>query len=545
MVIKMMHGKKAVLFAVSGMVILTGCGAEGVISEKAEGAGAETANAVEPEGKTAADAAGEETFLEEINAAGKESSAQENGTGGLEERQYTWQEMTVTLPEDWVGRCIVEESEAGFSIYQKAAYEQDDTLGYICGFFRTEEPVEYDHGKTVVAWTEDGTLYYMAEPTDVACDVEEEKIAGEYIRMCQQASLLKASLQIGTPGAHCNADESMLPTSSILPLNQTELADLSDNTLWIAKNEIYARHGRQFDNEYLQQYFNRCTWYEGMIPPGEFQESVLNQTEKDNLQLLTAAIEEYGRQHPYPKRYQGSETASEDLDGDGMADEISYQVEERESGEILCELTVNGQSYSANELAASSSDVMMNPTVDCFYITDILEDDGMLEIAVLDEGPSDDPVTYFFRYDGAPVYIGWVPGFPFAEMNGGINGFNGYGGITGCSWTDLIGTAYVQDYRWYDGSRIDDMDLGWYDFRPSFGHALYEDLPVYCEREETSAAAVIPSQEEVFFLGTDRERWILVKGKDGSQGYMLVEDGIVAGLNKSPEEVFSGIQFSG
>lgn len=282
-----------------------------------------------------------------------------------------------------------------------------------------------------------------------------------------------------------------------------------------------------------------------MTPPDEFQESVLNQTEKDNLQLLNAAMEEYGRQHPYPKRYQGSETASEDLDGDGMADEIGYQTKEQENGEILCELTVNGQSYSTNELAASSSDVMMNPTVDCFYITDILEEDGMLEIAVLDEGPSDDPVTYFFQYDGTPVYIGWVPGFPFAEMNGGIDGFNGYGGITGCSWTDLIGTAYVQDYRWYDGSRIDDMDLGWYDFWPSFGHVLYEDLSVYCEREETSAAAVIPAQEEVFFLGTDGEHWVLVKGKDGSQGYMLVEDGIVAGLNKSLEEVFSGIQFSG
>lgn len=251
MVIKMMHGKKAVLFAVSGMVILTGCGAGNAIFETAESTVGETANVSEPEKKTEADTAGEETVLEEINAAGKESSAQENETGDPEERQYTWQEMTVTLPEDWMGRCVVEESEAGFSIYQKASYEQDDTLGYICGFFRTEEPVEYDHGKTVVAWTEDGTLYYMAEPTDVACDVEEEKIAGEYIRMCQQTPLLKASLQIAAPGAHCNADEFMLSTSSILPLDQAELADLSDNTLWIAKNEIYARHGRQFDNEYL------------------------------------------------------------------------------------------------------------------------------------------------------------------------------------------------------------------------------------------------------------------------------------------------------
>lgn len=87
--------------------------------------------------------------------------------------------------------------------------------------------------------------------------------------------------------------------------------------------------------------------------------------------------------------------------------------------------------------------------------------------------------------------------------------------------------------------------MGSYDLLPSFGHVLYEDLPVYCEQDETSAGTVIPAQEEVFFLATDKERWILVKGKDGSQGYMLIEDGMIAGLDKPAEEVFSGLQFSG
>ena len=87
-------------------------------------------------------------------------------------------------------------------------------------------------------------------------------------------------------------------------------------------------------------------------------------------------------------------------------------------------------------------------------------------------------------------------------------------------------------------------DWGWYEYLPASAHVLYEDLPVYLEREETSVTAVIPAQEEVFFLGTDMERWILVKGKDGSMGYMLVEDGNIVELNKPAEEVFSGLQFS-
>lgn len=528
--------KKIILFMTVGVLMLTGCGAG-----KADGSADEAAEVSE-----AASNLAEETAPGEINAGSKDDSTEAYRVKVPEDKQYTWQEMTITLPEEWIGRCVMEESEVGFSIYQKASYEKEDTLGYICGFFRTEEPVEYDHGKIIVAYTEAGTLYYMAEPTDVACDMEDEKITGEYIRMCGQTQQLKASLRITASGAHCNADEYMLPTSSILPLDQAELAGFSDNTLWIAKNEIYARHGRQFTNEYLQLYFDRCTWYEGVIPPQEFQESVLNQTEKDNVQLLAAAMEEYGRQHPYPKRYQASKTASEDLDGDGRAEKISYRVEEQESGEVLAILTVNGETYIANRLSDSVSEAeITNPTLDCFYITDIKEDDGILEIAVLDEGPSDDPVTYFFQYDGTLSYIGMVPGFPFAEASGGFNGFNGYGGIIGCSCIDLIETAYVKDCWRYDGSRIVDWNLGWCDFWPSYAHELYEDIPVYCAQEETSATAVIPAQEEVFFLGTDRERWILVKGKDGSQGYMLVEDGNIAGLNKPAEEVFSGIQFSG
>lgn len=63
--------------------------------------------------------------------------------------------------------------------------------------------------------------------------------------------------------------------------------------------------------------------------------------------------------------------------------------------------------------------------------------------------------------------------------------------------------------------------------------------------EKTSAGTVIPAQAEVFFLAADKERWILVKGKDGSQGYMLIEEGRIVGLDKPAEEVFSGLQFSG
>lgn len=556
--------KKMIFFMVTGMLLtgmlLTGCGAVegasgkadsagGRISGEAAGGGDEASGKADSAGDTASEEAEDDTdkMLTSSKNGTEADTEADTGTGfaGAEPEQYTWLEYTVTLPEGWAGRCVMREHESGFLIYQKASYELDDTQGYICNFFCTREPVEYDFGKELIAYTDEGMLYYLDQPGDVACDTEDEKILGEYVRMCQQVPQLKASLQIAASGVHGNTDEYILPTSSILALDPAALADLSDNSLWIARNEIYARHGRQFTNEYLQQYFDRCTWYEGTISPGEFQESVLNQTERDNLQLLAAAEEEYDRRHPCPKLYEASETASEDLDGDGRPEEIGYRVTEQENGEVHCLLTVNGETYIANELVDPAEDAgMWNPTLDCFCITDIMEGDGVLEIAVLDEGPSEDPITFFFQYNGTLSYIGQVPGFPFPELNGGFNGFNGYGGITGCSCTDLIETAYVQDYRWYDGSRLVDLGLGWCEFLPSAGHVLYEDLPVYCEQEETSAVTVIPAQEEVFFLGTDRKEWILVKGKDGSRGYLLVRDGNIVALDKPAAEVFSGLQFS-
>lgn len=54
----------------------------------------------------------------------------------------------------------------------------------------------------------------------------------------------------------------------------------------IAKNEIYARHGRKFKDEALQNYFESCSWYNGTIEPEDFTEDMLSDTEISNLQTI-------------------------------------------------------------------------------------------------------------------------------------------------------------------------------------------------------------------------------------------------------------------
>lgn len=54
----------------------------------------------------------------------------------------------------------------------------------------------------------------------------------------------------------------------------------------IARNEIYARHGRKFNDESLQMYFDACSWYNGTVEPENFTEDMLNEAELFNLHII-------------------------------------------------------------------------------------------------------------------------------------------------------------------------------------------------------------------------------------------------------------------
>jgi molybdopterin converting factor small subunit len=86
---------------------------------------------------------------------------------------------------------------------------------------------------------------------------------------------------IGNP-----ASEYVLPESSDRLLSKDELEGLSSDDLMIARNEIYARHGRKFKDQKLQDYFDSCAWYDGYIEPEDFDDSVLSDIEKKNAELI-------------------------------------------------------------------------------------------------------------------------------------------------------------------------------------------------------------------------------------------------------------------
>lgn len=95
----------------------------------------------------------------------------------------------------------------------------------------------------------------------------------------------------GAYGQSMAEQDYILPESSTRSLTSADLAGLTKDQLRIARNEIYARHGRRFDSEDLANYFNSKSWYRGTIAPSDFRDNMLSQVEKDNLQVIKKAEE--------------------------------------------------------------------------------------------------------------------------------------------------------------------------------------------------------------------------------------------------------------
>ncbi len=78
----------------------------------------------------------------------------------------------------------------------------------------------------------------------------------------------------------------ILADSDIRLITRDELEKLNKDELRIARNEIYARHGRKFNDRDLQDYFNSKPWYRGTVEANRFNDNMLSKIELSNLDLI-------------------------------------------------------------------------------------------------------------------------------------------------------------------------------------------------------------------------------------------------------------------
>lgn len=83
-------------------------------------------------------------------------------------------------------------------------------------------------------------------------------------------------------------EEWILPESDERYYTTEELEELSDKELYFARNEIFARLGREFNNKDLQEYFNEQSWYLPEYSPEDFDSNgpTLNKYEKANAEAI-------------------------------------------------------------------------------------------------------------------------------------------------------------------------------------------------------------------------------------------------------------------
>ena len=89
--------------------------------------------------------------------------------------------------------------------------------------------------------------------------------------------------------------EYLLPDSDSRYLTEDDLAGFTAEQCRLARNEIYARHGRRFKDPALQRYFDSLSWYNGTIEPSDFNDNVFNSYERANCILII----DYEREHGY------------------------------------------------------------------------------------------------------------------------------------------------------------------------------------------------------------------------------------------------------
>ena len=69
----------------------------------------------------------------------------------------------------------------------------------------------------------------------------------------------------------------------------------------------------------------------------------------------------------------------------------------------LIEIKLLGREESTIKINDSEISIYTDHPFDV-YLVDFLKDDGFIELVIYDDGPSADPVTTFFRYDGKNIY---------------------------------------------------------------------------------------------------------------------------------------------
>ena len=135
--------------------------------------------------------------------------------------------------------------------------------------------------------------------------------------------------------------EYILPDSDTIKLTSEQVKELSNDDLNIAKNEMYARHGRIFEDGFLSSYFQGTTWNKPTTPASEFSDSVFNSVEVYNLQILTK--EENRRANKKKKKQEAAQKKKEQEAAEAALKQQQEEARRQQQQQAQQQLDTSGE----------------------------------------------------------------------------------------------------------------------------------------------------------------------------------------------------------
>lgn len=266
----------------------------------------------------------------------------------------------------------------------------------------------------------------------------------------------------------------------------------------------------------------------------------------------------------YPIPYGMSMDA--DLDGDGTNENICYNInipepemqegEDGESyeveGEPTCSLTINGTDFT--DVLNQQEEFYVASPASHYYLVDLDRSDAYVEIALVDYGYSDDPVTAFLRYDkGQVTCLGTIQETLDSE---GCTLY-GDGNLSARAHSNMLETiSYPYDYTVKDG-KLQVVPKEWYSIDNDSRteeyrhHAVLKEVKVYTENSTSSETKTLTSQDgPVTFVASDNNEWVKLQTQDGSTYYLHMVSGSFTEIDSAGEtmdatEVFDNLILAG
>ncbi|MCC8129521.1 MAG: YARHG domain-containing protein [Clostridiales bacterium] len=232
----------------------------------------------EEQAENGAEETDNESEAEREDETGTEEESSEGETADETEETEQTQQIDVSLTTDEL------------TVYEGMTYQIiGDNADQVSWTYSVVGVVEVDSSGQLTAKAAGTTVATATGPNGETDSVEVTVLALETDdQETDDADETEETENNDDTGVTATSDDYVLPNSSSRYLSESDLTGLNAWQCRVARNEIYARHGRLFDDDTLQEYFDSKSWYYGYIDPDDFALDLLNDYEIKNLELIVA-----------------------------------------------------------------------------------------------------------------------------------------------------------------------------------------------------------------------------------------------------------------